>query len=116
MNNRKNAYAEVYSILQELEEKEYAKMPIEILEVIKQNRNTKYDYELDEDIELKNQPMLPETKAILFNLFRDYLATPKQKEAIIKIQAKARRKNEIKKKQLYSTELFINRTKHKAKE
>ena len=28
------------------------------------------EFELDEDIELKDQELLPETKAILFNLFR----------------------------------------------
>ena len=35
-----------------------------------------YEYFLAEELELKDQTMLPETKEILFNLFRDYLATP----------------------------------------
>ena len=53
--------------------------------------------------------MLPETKAILFNLFRDYLATPEQKQKIIKMQHEERQKNELKKQQKYSTDVFINR-------
>lgn len=73
MNNRKNAYTEVYTILQELNEEEYNKIPLEIIEAIKVNRNEEYEYELDEELELKEQQMLPQTKAILFNLFRDYL-------------------------------------------
>lgn len=109
MNNRKNAYTEVYTILQELDEEEYSKIPPEVIETIKINRNKEYEYGLDEELELKEQPMLPETKAILFNLFRDYLATPEQKVKIIKMQNEARQKNEIKKKQRYQTDMLKNR-------
>ena len=99
MNNRKNAYKEVYTILQELNEEEYNKSPPEIIEAIRANMNEEYDYELDEELELKDQQMIPETKAILFNLFRDYLATPEQKEKIIRMQNEERQKIEIKKQQ-----------------
>ena len=83
-SNRKNAYQEAYTILQELNEEEYSKIPLEVIQALKENRNEEYNYEVDEDQELKYQPMLPETKAILFNIFRDYLATPEQKEKIRK--------------------------------
>ena len=108
MNNRKNAYAEVYTILQELNEEEYNKIPPEVIETIEANRNEEYEYELDDELELKDQPMLPETKAILFNLFRDYLATPEQKAKIIRMQNEARQKNELKKQQMYNTDVFAN--------
>ena len=111
MNNRKNAYAEVYTILQDLNEEEYNKIPPEVVEAIKVNRNEEYEYELDDELELKEQPMLPETKAILFNLFRDYLATPEQKAKIIRMQNEARQKNELKKQQMYNTDVFANRQK-----
>ena len=62
MNNRKNAYKEVYTILQELNEEEYNKIPPEIIEAIRANMNEEYDYELDEELELKDQQMIPETK------------------------------------------------------
>ena len=93
MSNRANAYTEVYTILQDLNTEEYNKIPPEIIKAIEENMNEEYEYELDEDLELKNQPMLPETKAILFNLFRDYLATPEQKEKIIKMQNEGRQKS-----------------------
>ena len=83
-SNRKNAYQEAYTILQELNEEEYSKIPPEVIQALKENRNEEYNYEVDEDQELKYQPMLPETKAILFNIFRDYLATSEQKEKIIR--------------------------------
>ena len=111
MNNRKNAYTEVYTILQELNEEEYNKIPPEVVEAIKVNRNEEYKYELDDELELKEQSMLPETKAILFNLFRDYLATPEQKAKIIRMQNEERQKNELKKQQRYNTDVFSNKQK-----
>lgn len=110
MNNRKNAYTEVYIILQDLNEEEYNKIPPEVIETLDANRNKEYEYELDDELELKDQPMLPETKAILFNLFRDYLATPEQKEKIIRMQNEARQKNELKKQQMYNTDVFANKS------
>ena len=109
MSNRKNAYKEVYTILQELNEEELNKIPPKVVEVIKNNMNEEYNYDLDEELELKEQPMLPETKAILFNLFRDYLATPEQKEKIIKMQNEARQKNEERKQQQYSSSVEFNK-------
>ena len=111
MNNRKNAYTEVYTILQELNEEEYNKIPPEVIETIEANRNEEYEYDLDDELELKDQPTLPETKAILFNLFRDYLATPEQKAKIIRMQNEARQKNELKKQQMYNIDVFANRQK-----
>ncbi len=111
MSNRKNAYAEVYTILQELNEEEYNKISPEVIKTIEANRNEEYEYELDDELELKDQPMLSETKAILFNLFRDYLATPEQKAKIIRMQNEARQKNELKKQQMYNTDVFANKPK-----
>ena len=116
MNNRKNAYIEVYTILQDLNEEEYNKIPPEVIETIKENSNEEYEYFLDDELELKDQPMLPETKAILFNLFRDYLANPEQKSKIIRMQNEARQKNELKKQQMYNTDLFANKPKKNATE
>ena len=106
MNNRKNAYTEVYTILEDLNEEEYKKIPPEVIDTIRLNRNEEYFYELDEDLELKEQPMLPETKAILFNLFRDYLSTQEQKAKIIRMQNEERQKNELKKQKQYNTDVF----------
>ena len=116
MSNRNNAYTEVYTILQDLNEEEFNKIPAEIIETIEVNRNEEYEYELDAELELKEQPMLPETKAILFNLFRDYLATPEQKAKIIRMQNEERQKNEFKKSKMYSTDVFENKEKKKIEE
>ena len=111
MSNRNNAYTEVYTILQHLNEEEYNKIPPEIVDAIRLNRNVEYEYTLNNELDLQKQPMLPETKAILFNLFRDYLATPEQKNIIIRIQNEERQKNELRKQQLYNSNVFENRQK-----
>lgn len=92
MNSYNNALTEVYTILNCLNKDEYNKIPTRVLETICKNRNTQYCYELEEDVTLRKQKMLPETKAILFNLFRDYLSTYEQKEKIIRIQKEERKK------------------------
>lgn len=109
MNNRKNAYTEVYTILQDLDNEEYNKIPLQVLEVIRLNSNPDYEYKLYKNLPLKYQPMMPETKAILFNLFRDYLSTPEQKEKIIKMQAVERKRIELKKQEIFKHDnLFRN--------
>lgn len=108
MNSYNNAYTEVCAILECLDEIEYAKIPSEIIEAMQSNRNKDYSYEV-EDVELRYQKMLPETKAILFNLFRDYLATSEQKEKIIKMQTEERKKHEIEKQKIYNKNIFEDR-------
>ena len=99
MNNYGDAFTEVYEIISYLNDEEYNKIPKEVVDAIYENRNKEYEYWLDESIPLEDQEMLPETKAILFNLFRDYLSYPWQKEKIIKMQREERlRKEEIKRK------------------
>ena len=111
MTKYKNAYTEVYEIIKQLDEEEYNKIPSEVIKAIEENRNTEYEFELDEELELKEQELLPETKAILFNIFRDYLSTPEQKEKIIKMQVEERRKNEQNKSEQYNSDLFASKKK-----
>lgn len=113
MTKYENAYTEVYEIIKQLDEEEYTQIPSEVIKAIEENRNTEYRFELDEDIKLKDQELLSETKAILFNLFRDYLSTPEQKEKIIKMQAEERRKNEQKKAEQYNLDIFANKSKNR---
>ena len=95
VNNRyRDSYQEVYVILEHLDYEDYKKIPQEILNAIDNNRNKDYQYELKDDFELTKQQMMPETKATLFNLYRDYFGTPEQKEIIIKLQKAERREIE----------------------
>ena len=104
-----NAYTEVYKILECLNEGEYAKIPKEFIQVIEENRNLDYEYEVNEEQDLSKQPMLIETRAILFNIFRDYLATPEQKEKIKRWEDEEARKLEQAKREKYGVDVFENK-------
>ncbi len=113
MNNYYNALAEVDTILNYLIEEDYNKIPKNIIEAIKKNKNNDYVFQYNENIELKNQELSAETKAILFNLFRDYLCTPEQKEKIKRWQQEDRIKAEKKKNEKYNYEDLFKRKENK---
>ncbi len=106
-----NAYTEVYEILSCLNEEEYSKIPEELIEVFEENRNLDYDYEINEEQDLMKQPMLRETKAILLNIFRDYLATPEQSQKIKMWLQSDREYLEKQKQEKYNTNIFENKVK-----
>ncbi len=108
-NRYANAFAEVYEILKYLDKNEYKKISLDLIETIKNNRNTNYVYTIKSDKKLKEQKMLPETKAILFNIFRDYLSTEEQKQKIKKWQLEDLRRLEEEKKKKYNTVVFFNK-------
>lgn len=115
MNNYCNACTEVYAILNDLDEEDYNKIPPEVITAIKNNRNLDYIFELDYDIDLKENILLKETRAILFNLYRDYLATEEQKQKIIKMQNEERQKIELKKQQKYDSNIIFNKESEQVK-
>ena len=77
-----NAYTEVYEILNCLNEEDYKKIPTDLIEVFEEYRNLDYDYEVNDEQDLSKQPMLKETRAILLNIYRDYLATSDESKMI----------------------------------
>lgn len=109
-NQYKDAFSEAYIILSSLEDEELKKIPSNVISAIENNRNLNYIYEINEDVDLFKQPMLLETKAILFNLYRDYLATPEQRKKIIKIQNEERQRKDKEKREKYNPNgMFENR-------
>ena len=113
-SNYKNAFAEVYEILNLLDKGEYKKIPQDVINVIETNRNCEYNYHINNEIELCKQPMLTETKAILYNIFRDYLSTQNQRQKIIEMQNIEREKLEETKRARYnSKDIFKRREENK---
>ena len=76
------AYTEVIEILKYVPEEDLKKIPEEKLEFYKKNMDSEYDYKINPNKEFEEQEMSDTTKAILANIFRDYWATPYQKERI----------------------------------
>ena len=107
--NFANAYKEVYVILQSLVKEDFDKIPKDIINVFEKNKNEDYSFTLEKGIELKEQKILPETRAILYNLFRDYLSEPWQREKIIKWQMEEEIREEKAKKDKYNGDIFYKK-------
>lgn len=76
------AYKEVVTILSYVPEDDLQKIPREKIDFYINNMDKNYEYKIDEDKEFEEQEMSEITKAVLANIFRDYWATPYQKERI----------------------------------
>ena len=79
----KQAFTEVLEILSYLSKDNYNKISKELINAIESNRDTDYLYYIDTTKSLEEQEMLEETKAILFNIYRDYLADNNTKQQIL---------------------------------
>ena len=102
----KNAFTEVYTILDYIEDEDYKKIPQNVLDVIEENMNMDYEYEMNEDVDIYKQPMLPETRAILFNFYIDYWSSPEQSKKIKKIQSRELLLDDEQKKKKYNIDVF----------
>lgn len=80
------AFTEAYEILSYLDEDNYKKIPNDIIDALYENRDSDYEFFIDDSLPLYKQDLLEETKALLFNLYRDYLADSKTREKIIEYQ------------------------------
>ena len=103
------SYKEVMTILRFLSVQDLVKIPSEKLEFFDANMDENYDYELDYSKSFMDQKMSPITEAILANLYRDYLASPAQKQAILEKEKRELEKIEEEKRLKYNPDnLFKN--------
>ena len=82
----RNAFAEVEYIINNLPQEEIEKIPSKFRKFIEKEKNTKYNVEIDMDIELKEQNILKETRYILTIIYKLYLATETEKEKLIELE------------------------------
>ena len=81
-NNYNKAYVEVLEVLKYIPKEDLKKVPKDIIETLENKKDMEYKYELNKNVAFENQILMQETKAILANFFRDYWATPEQRNAI----------------------------------
>ncbi len=97
-----NAYSEVLEILKNLSREDYEKIPIEKVNLFENNANKDYDFHYDANLTLDEQNVSKRAKAIIAILFRDYWATPEQREKILAKQNYDRMQIEKKKQEQYA--------------
>ena len=111
VENYPNAYKEVYVILNNMSEEEVNKIPKDFMDMIKNNMDNDYEFEVYDDIPFEEQSVLHETKAILAYIFMNFWGTEEQKS---KIKAKFKQdliEEENAKGSYNPDELFKNREK-----
>ena len=87
INNYKKALVEVDAVLSCLDYNEYKKIPTNIIDAIENNKDEEYTYDYDEELEYEDWSLMPETKAILYNIFKKYLATEEERLENYKIES-----------------------------
>lgn len=83
-NFNRKALAEVYNVLIMLNKQNFEKIPIDIIQAIKNNMDTEYEVEWKE---IEEGKMLEDTEKILSVLYTDYLSTPEEKDATKKLES-----------------------------
>lgn len=97
-----NAYSEVIEILNHIPKSDYNKIPNNIIEVFTRNNNKEYEFNYDASKTLNEQNVSKIAKTIIAILFRDYWATPTQREKIIAKEKYDIAKLEQEKREIYN--------------
>lgn len=105
-SNYPKAYKEVIEILKFVPRESIDKIPQKMIEMFKAKMDDNYNFTVDINKSFEEQELLDETKAILANIFRDYWATPYQKERIQAKERYDRQKIEDEKREKYSVDIF----------
>lgn len=105
-NNYPKAYKEVIEVLKYVPKESVDKIPQSMINTFEKEMDNKYEFSIDINKSFEEQELLDETKAIFANIFRDYWATPYQKERIQAKERYDRRKIEEEKSAKYNGNIF----------
>lgn len=111
MNDKINkAYSEIYVILQLLDDEFINKLPKKFIEFINKERDTNYIVNIDPNIPLEEQNLLPDTINILAMLKLDYWSTEEEKQELLSILNQNEKKYQEELREKYNPDnLFANR-------
>lgn len=106
-SNYKKALVEVEAVLDCLNIEDYNKIPKEIINKIKENKDQAYKYEYDKSLQFDRWNFMDETKAILYNLSKKYLISEEERLKLIQHEITEQNKIEDEKKKKYdANDLF----------
>ena len=110
-DNYPKAYKEVIEILECVPSENLNLIPKTMIEMFKTKMDKEYEFSMDINKRLEEQELLQETKAILANIYRDYWATPIQKQSIVEKEKQDRIVIENKKREKYNpNDIFKKKT------
>lgn len=109
-NNYHKAYKEVLEVLRYMSKEDVNKVPEDMILTFETKQDKNHTFKIDVNKSIEEQNLLEETKDILSNIFRDYWATPQQREKIIARENFEREKIELEKRERYNPDkIFENR-------
>ena len=97
------AYTEVIEILKYVPKEDVEKISKDKLKFYQENMDIEYDFKIDVNKNFEEQELSKTAKIILAIIFRDYWATPKQREKILKKEKYDMQQLELKKQKNYDT-------------
>lgn len=108
-----NACAEVVRILDYIPYKDYKKIPKDIILHYEKNANNNYNFEYDITRSLDEQNVSKTAKTIIAIFFRDYWATPEQRNKILNYEKYENIKEEAAKNEKYKINDIFEKNKDK---
>ena len=108
-----NACAEVVRILDYIPYRDYKKIPKDIILHYEKNANNNYDFEYDITRSLDEQNVSKTAKTIIAIFFRDYWATPEQRNKILNYEKYENLKEEAAKNEKYKIDDIFEKNKDK---
>ena len=108
-NNYAKAYKELLEIIKHFPLEEYNRIPKEKIKFYEENMDKNYNFTVNPNIDLSEQNISKETKALIVTLYEDCFATKEQKEKIKEILELNQKKAEQEKRKKYNPgDLFKN--------
>lgn len=111
-----NAYSEVLEILNHIPKSDYNKIPTDMIKLFTTNKNKEYSFSYDVNKTLNEQNVSKKAKTIIAILFRDYWATPYQRERILAKEKYDIAKMEEEKREKYNPDDLFKTDKQKKEE
>lgn len=99
------AYTQAYVIIDNLNEDLKKKIPIKVIKAIKSKMDSSYEFNITDD-DIENIELLEDTEKLLSVIYTDYLASEEERKVIKGKEKIILLKEEAKKKEKYSTDVF----------
>ena len=74
------SFKELYTVIEILSPSEISRIPYHIIENIKSNMDTSYEFSIDKSKSLLDQNLMPQTQALIIELYQKYLSPEVDKE------------------------------------
>lgn len=108
--NYPKAYTEVLEILKFMPQYDIEKIPREIIEMMKNKKDNTHQFSVRITDDFSKLNILDETEAIFINFYRDYWATPEQRDKIIAKQNYDIKAFEDRKREKYNADNLFKKT------